>query len=67
METLLRPETKAKQTRDFHKKMMESGDSHKALTALLIENGHGLTGPAGMYGVNALSDYENPTKTKEID
>lgn len=45
-----------------HRLMMESGDFYKGMTALLIESGHGITGPGGLYGMNALSDYVNPTE-----
>lgn len=53
---------KARGTRLAHRLMVESGDGLKGLTAVLIESGHGLTGPGGLYGMTALSDFMNPAE-----
>jgi hypothetical protein len=41
----------------YHKYAMSSNDPMKALASFLIREGHGLTGPTGMYGITPLDSW----------
>lgn len=45
----------------YHKYAMNNGGS-RALASFLIREGHGLTGPTGMYGITALDRWKDRTK-----
>ena len=55
-------EEEARSNQLRQKLMVESGNPFTALAAMLMDNGHGPTGPGGLYGCNALSAFTRPVE-----